>query len=106
MAREVYRVARSLQDVAEDDLIDLLWVDLGTLERGFRRDHSEVCRGDVAQPTAESSKGGSRAVDDHDVLHCRAPCPRGAVRSIVALAEPPNRTAAEDDRRSPPRSRD
>src|SRR5207237_6903043 len=64
MARKIHGVAGRLEDVAEDDLIDLLRIDLGFLERALRRDDPEVgCRG-VAQGAAVRPKGRARAVDD------------------------------------------
>src|SRR5207253_5817447 len=57
------------QDVAEDDLIDLLWIDLRALERRLRRDHAEVGRRGVAQRAAERSERRARAIDDDYVFH-------------------------------------
>src|SRR2546423_1706191 len=48
VAREVHGVARGLEDIAEDDLFDLLWIDLGLFERTLRGDDAEVGRRSVA----------------------------------------------------------
>src|SRR5438067_822580 len=89
MAREIHGVARGLQDVAEDDVLDLLGIDLRTLQRGLRRDHAEIGGGCLAQLAAVGPEGRSRAVDDDDFFHWMAPsgfaaathCPTRSVRS-------------------------
>src|SRR5438477_1507994 len=66
VSREVNRIARGLKDVAEDDLVDLLRIDLGLFERALRGDDAEVGRGGVPQRTAVRPECGARAVDDDD----------------------------------------
>jgi len=73
VAREIHGVARRLEDVAEDDLVNLLRVDLRFLERALGGDDPEVGRRGVAQRAAVRPEGRARAVDDDDVFHWMAP---------------------------------
>ena len=47
--RAIDRVGAGLQDVAEDDVIDVLRLDAGPLHRRARRDRAELDRGEVLQ---------------------------------------------------------
>ncbi len=67
--REVHGVAARLEDVAEDDLVDLVGRDLRALERALRGDDAEVGGGGVAQRAAVGAEGGARAAQDDDVFH-------------------------------------
>src|SRR5439155_16685237 len=54
-------------DVAHEDLVDLIDLDAGTLERATDRDRSELGRGERREHTEERADRRARAAEDDDV---------------------------------------
>ncbi len=81
-----------LQDLAEDDLIDLLGIDAGALQRGLDRVPTEVGRVERGERAAHLAEGRARGSEDDCAGHglpfsrvlCRVSARAGTIPGGVA----------------------
>lgn len=68
MPGEVDRVRAGLLHIAKDDMIDLLWTDASSLNRGATGDDTEFGSREIFERSAEFAEGRSRRRENNDFL--------------------------------------
>ena len=69
-----------LQHLAHHDVLDLLGLDPGALQRGLDRDAAELGRVERGQAAAHLADGGAGGAEDHGLGHCLSDAPRSGKR--------------------------